>query len=408
MRFQQNENGKGLMFQRQNIRKAFLILFFLTCSSSIHLVAQSNDSILISGLLKDITAAQVSASGEFYPGSFPSYRESAGFPHNRQSDNNIFFTAISIFTLRNLLPQLGEEDKKTAMRIIENAQPAFPYYQNKEGLPFYNFWPTGKGILPHTLFVRHFNNVLGMGEDADDAVMALMATGAADSICRLLKQRMLEVSNLSKKRINSTFPRYRNLPAYSTYLGLHMPPDFDLCVHCNILYFLFSRKLPMVKQDTATIRLLSQILKEREYMSSPVYLSPYYDRRPVLMYHLARLMGSFRIPELELYKAQLVGDIQEELKISTSLMDRIILSTSLIRLGELPAAIPISSIQLFEKSGTAHFIFFQARAAFWYPHLLKKIFLHSSYLHYNFYCPVYTKVLLLEYLLLRKNLPLRH
>ena len=260
MRFQQNENGKGLMLQRQNICKAFLILFFLTFSSSISLVAQSNEPKLISELLKDIAAAQVAASGEFYPGSFRSYRECEGIPHNRQPDNNIFFTAISIFTLRNLLNQLDEADKRTAMRIIENAQPAFPYYKNKEGLPFYNFWPTGKGILPHTLFIRHFKNLLGMGEDADDAVMALMATGAADSTCRLLKQRMIEVSNLSKKRINSTFRRYRNLPAYSTYLGLHMPPDFDLGVHCNILYFLFSRKLPMVKQDSATIRLLAEIL----------------------------------------------------------------------------------------------------------------------------------------------------
>jgi len=342
------------------------------------------------------------SNGEFYAGSFPSFRECKGVPHNYKPDNNIFFTAISIFSLRNMLPQLNAADKKIAMQIIDSAQKAFPYYRDKTGLPFYSFWPNGKGILPHAIFINKIK-MIDMGQDADDAVMSLMATGANDSTCFALKERMLQVNNGNRKKTNSTYRRYRNIPAYSTWLGYKMKPDFDLSVHCNILYFMLDKKLPLVKQDSATIQLIAQILHQRDYIKSPLYISPFYVRRPVLMYHLSRLMGGFDIRELQPYKAQLITDIQDEFSKTNSLMDRIILSTSLLRLGVKPDPIDIPSIATFEKSGTDKFVFFQARAAFSYPSPIKQVFLHWSYLAYDFYCPVYNKVLLLEYLVERNK-----
>ena len=383
--------------------KKYFIIIILSGASFCCAFAQGNDTTLITALLKNIAATQVMADGKFYKGSFPSFRECAGVPHNYQPDNNIFFTAISAFSLRNMLPRFEGENKRLAMQLIANVQSTFPYYQNKKGSPFYNFWPTGQRILPHAYFINQFDKLLGSGEDADDAAMILMASGANDSICKLLKQRMLEVSNGESKKIKSTYKKYREFSAYSTYLGHGMLPDFDLGVHCNILYFMLDRKMPLVKQDSATIELISQIIKNREYIKAPVYISPYYTRTPLLMYHIARLMGKFSIPELEIYKIQLVTDIQEELNNAKNLMDRIILSTSLLRLGTKPPPIDIAGITAFEKSGTDKFIFFQARAAFWYPSTLKKIFLHWSYLCYYFYCPAYNKILWLEYLLERNK-----
>jgi hypothetical protein len=381
---------------RSAMKKYFISLIFLF-SSFLHLRAQTSDTALITAVLNNIAAAQVSTNGEFYAGSFPSYRKCWGIPHNYQPDNNIFFTAITVFTLRNLLPRLSAENKKTALQIIENAQKVFPFYRDAAGYPFYSFWPTGKGILPHSLFIKKIK-LINMGQDADDAVMSLMATAAKDSTCALLKQRMTEVSNGSKKKISSTYPRYRNIPAYSTWLGFKMKPDFDLGVHCNILYFMLDRRLPLVKQDSATIQLLAQILQNREYMKAPVYISPYYVKPAVLMYHLARLMGRFSVRELEPYRAQLVSDIQQELSKTHAVMDKIILSTSLIRLGVNPPELTLPGIAQFEKSRTDKFVFFQARAAFSYPTPFKQIFLHWSYMCYYFYCPAYNKVLWLEYL----------
>src|SRR4051812_18990915 len=56
----------------------------------------NNDSSLIRALLKEIAAMQVPKDdGEFYAGMFYGYRECGGFPHNKQRDNNIFFTALT-------------------------------------------------------------------------------------------------------------------------------------------------------------------------------------------------------------------------------------------------------------------------------------------------------------------------
>src|SRR5690242_5322946 len=155
----------------------FCLIIFLKTAS----VYSQTDSALINSLLKDIAASQVSTDGEFYAGMFPSFRECGGAPHNYQRDNNIFFTAITAFTLKNLLPYLNSENKKIAEKIIENAAAVFPNYKDQFGNPFYNFWPSHAPIMPHTYYFKYLKSVFGQGEDADDSVMILMAADNDDS-----------------------------------------------------------------------------------------------------------------------------------------------------------------------------------------------------------------------------------
>ena len=133
-------------------------------------------------------------------------------------------------------------------------------------------------------------------------------------------------------------------------------------------------------------------------MNRPVYISPYYVKTPVLLYHLCRLIGAFNIPILEQYKSQLVADIRSELEESNNIMDQIILRTCLLRLKAEAPPLDLKSIEEFEKSNQQKFIFFQARPAFSYPTPAKQILLHFSYFNSNFYCPAYNKTLWLEYL----------
>jgi hypothetical protein len=381
----------------QKIITIFYLIVFLKTESA---YAQ-NDSALINSLIKDIAASQVKTDSEFYTGMFPSFRKCGGAPHNYQPDNNIFFTAITAFTLKNLLPYLNSDNKKIAEKIIKNAARVFPNYKDQFGDPFYNFWPTHAQIMPYTYYFKYLKSVFGQGEDADDSVMILMASDNDDSSNAILKKRLIDVSNLSNKKIISTYKKYRNYPAYSTYLGERMTPDFDFCVHCNILYFNLSKKLPLVKQDSGTINLLVEMIKSREYMTTPTYLSPYYVKSSILIYHAARLIGAFHIPELEQYKPQLIKDAENLLRTSNNIMDQIILRTSLLRLGAKAPMLDINNIKEFEASNQNQYIFFQARAAFSYPTPFKQIFLHWSYITYYFYCPAYNKALLLEYLIQR-------
>lgn len=381
------------------MQRLFIIFFLFLLFNKSFSQSKQNDTALITALIKDIAAAQVSADGEFYKGMFPSFRECGGAPHNYQPDNNIFFTGIAAFAFRNMLPQLNEENRAIARQIIKNATSAYPYYKNRYGDPFYNFWPTDAPIMPHTYYFKYLKSVFGQGEDADDSVMILMSDENDDSANHILKKRLIEVANKSNNRnIISTYKKYRNIPAYSTYLGKRMTPDFDFAVQCNILYFMYDKQLPFATQDSATLNLLKQMVQNREYMKAPVYLSPYYVKSSVLIYHLTRLMGAFHIPELEQYKPQLINDINSLLKKSNNVMDQIILRTSLLRLGATTAEFDLYSIKEFEESNQQQYIFFQARAAFSYPTPFKQIFLHWSYITYYFYCPAYNKILWLEYL----------
>src|SRR5947199_9020402 len=121
------------------------IIFTIFCFSIFfksNVNAQHNDSVLITALLRDIALSQVASNGEFYAGMFPSFRECGGAPHNYQPDNNIFFTAITAFTMRNMLPYLNQSNKVTAEKIIFNAAAAYHYYKDQYDYPYYNFCTT--------------------------------------------------------------------------------------------------------------------------------------------------------------------------------------------------------------------------------------------------------------------------
>ncbi|HEY2725625.1 MAG TPA: hypothetical protein VGI61_00510 [Parafilimonas sp.] len=358
-------------------------------------------------LLLDIQAKQITANGEFYAGQFPTYRECGGAPHNFQPDNNIFYTAVTAFALRNMLPYLNAADKQIAQNIIVNIQKVYPLYRNKHGHPYYGFWATNDPIMPHTYFYKYLKQVFGQGEDADDTVMILMTNSSSDKDVTDLKKRLEDVANLSspKRKIISTHSRYKNIPAYSTYLGSHTTPDFDFAVQCNILYFVLDKHLPLVKQDSATLHIITEMVHSREYMKTPVYISPYYVRSSILIYHVVRLMSAFNIPELNVYKQQLIDDAKKEFDASTNVMDKILLSSSLMRLGVYSNDFdsPFTSINEFENTNQKQFVFFQARTAYSYPTPFKQMMLHFSYINYYFYCPAYYKTLWLENLVLSNN-----
>jgi len=231
-----------------------------------------------------------------------------------------------------------------------------------------------------------------------------MASDNNDSNNTTLKDKLVQVSNLQKRKINSTCKKYRSIPAYSTYLGENMHPDFDFAVQCNILYFIYANKLPLVKQDSATILLLSEMIRNRDYMKRPVYISPYYVKPAILIYHITRLMGAFDPAALQPYKNQLIKDVNHLLLYENNIMEEIILRTALLRLGAEAPSLKINTLTAFEKSDQSRFIFFQARAAFAQPTPVKQVFLHFDYLNYFFYCTSYNKALWLEYLVLKNRL----
>lgn len=379
----------------------FLLLLFTKKTKA------SSDSLLISQLIKSIEAYQVKKfDGDFYEGMFYTYRECGAWPKNRKPDRNIFFTAITSFSLKNILPYLSDSNKIIAQSIIKKATKAYPYFRNKKANGFYEFWPNDGSFMPHSFVMQFTKKIFGQGEDADDCVMILMTSNNSDSVYQLLKKRMEYVANLNQKKIKNSYKIYSNFPAYSTYLGSKMKVDFDCCVQSNIMYYCFNQKFALTKQDSGTIKLLAEIVRNRDYLNHPTFVSPWYGNPSVILYHIIRLMNAFYIPELNLYKQQLIEDVQFLLKQSSNSMDKILLSTSLLRLGVKDGGkINFEDLKSFENSDQKEFHFFQARGAAFMSKIFKKIFSNQGKsFYFNFFCPTHNKILLLEYLVERNKI----
>lgn len=384
---------------RRKIQKILLLLLFVSAITK----AGVPDSVMINQLVREIEQEQMEQQGQFVDGMFYSYRKFAGYPQKTTADENVFFTAVLAFALKNMSPKLSNSNSAICKRIIERAATSYPHFQNKDKLPIYFFWHKGYPVMPHSNIIAKTGKKIAVSEDQDDTVMIFMTSSQTDSTLKLAKQMMDAASNGKRRFTNTTYKKYKRLPAHTTYFGRNMLSDFDFAVHCNIVYFLLEKRLPLNNIDSATIFLLQQMIKNRDYVKDPTYISPYYVHTPILLYHVARLMGRFKIPGFEAFKPQLIADIKTELKKSTNIMTDIILSTSLLRLGGDAAPLPLQDIDQFKRSNQDQFVFYQARAAILFPNPFKRLFLDFSMLQYHYYCPAYNKALLLEYLVERKK-----
>jgi hypothetical protein len=260
--------------------------------------------------------------------------------------------------------------------------------------------------MPHSFIAQHMTQKFNISEDADDTVMILMSLQNNDSANLYVKKRLMELSNggSARKNIKSTFKRLRNYNAYTTYLGYKMQTDFDFAVQCNIMYFMYEKKMVNSKEDTATIDLLTEMVKERLYMKRPKFISPYYGYPSLLLYHLTRLMSAHHPAALELHKTTIINDLHALYAKAKYPLEKTILQTSLMRLGESPELPTEREIQEIRYIDQHKFSFFQARPAYWCRPLMKSIFLHVEWVNYHFFSPTHDKILLLENLTMRKNI----
>jgi hypothetical protein len=115
-------------------------------------------------------------------------------------------------------------------------------------------------------------------------------------------------------------------------------------------------------------------------------------------------MAAFHPPMLEIHKATIIEDLKILLNKAKSPVERTIIKTSLMRLGvqtEMPSQREIQEIRLTDQR---KFSFFQARAPYYVASFLTDLTLRANIVNYNFFSPTYDKILLLENMVLRKEL----
>lgn len=257
----------------------------------------------------------------------------------------MFLTACTVFTLQGIREWVSPESRVLIDQIAERAAEAFPLFQNKDGLATYNFWPTRPSRhFPNGHLLHRFDH-FRIPDDIDDTAMVFLTQPPPPETLLWLKTKLAQHANGTQQTIRNTFPNYRNLRAYSTWFGKNMPIDFDACALSNMLYLIFQHNLPRNQHDTDSLTLLADIVRSGRYVSAPFRCAPHYARTPLIVYHIVRLLAQFQPPELVAVQAQLIADAHAQLDLATHPMDRVILSTTLLRLGETPPKLDLTGIE---------------------------------------------------------------
>jgi hypothetical protein len=278
-------------------------------------------------------------------GLFPSFRSNSALLY-RRPDTNVFFTAITVFTLQLLHDKLTANSQNLVSLIAERAPKAYPLFQNKDGLNTYNFWPTRPSQhFSNGYIFRHFEH-FRIPDDIDDTAMVYLTTSPSAADCDWLKTKLsLHANGSQRHQIRNTYPEYRALRAYSTWFGKNMGVDFDACALSNILYCIYRYNLPRNQHDIDSLTYLRSVVETGRYVSEPFQCAPHYARPSLIIYHLARLITAFDIPELNSIRERLIRDAYQILANSANRLEKIVLATSLLRLGENPPVISIDTIE---------------------------------------------------------------
>lgn len=332
-------------------------------------------------------------------GLFPSVRSNATLGY-RRADTNIFFTASTVFVLQNLRSYVADDTKVLIDQIQERAVTAYGLFRNKDGLNTYNFWPTSpsrhfpNGYLFHRF--EHFR----IPDDIDDTAMVYLTTDSSRTDQLWLKNKLPRHANMSQGRqIRNTYRDYRDLRAYSTWFGKNMGIDFDACALSNMLYCIYQFDLPRNQHDTDSLTYLRSIVESERYVSEPFRCAPHYARTSLIIYHLARLMATFNIPELEPVRPRLIADGLQKLAQATNRVERILLSTALLRLGEKMPRVEIDGIEQY----FATFNFFIAGLLTAYEQPLLRRFAHRSVVQMRWQCEAHCWALVAEYVSLMND-----
>jgi hypothetical protein len=377
-----------------------IFLLFLLWSLPVWCRA-GGDSTVVHRLLTDLASRQVARDGFYYSGAFPGARVNSAHPRRERADNNIFFSGLIAMGLQDLRSGCSPADRVLCDSIVARARRAYPYYRNRSGRMTFNFWQTHPPLIfPGDPLLRRLSRTHALPDDLDDSSILLDVMDLPDSTLRSVKVLMETNANGVRRTVHNYYRRYKPVKAYSTWFGRRMPADLDCSVLCNVLYWVCRSRQPFSSVDSATVALLKDMILRGLPWKDPAYMSPHYARTPVILYHLGRLLGAYPVPALDSLRPLLVTATREALAGAEGYLDKVLLSTTLLRLGVPPADIPLVPIGSIGEDDE-RFVFFIASFSDYFRNPFRRIFLHSRFIRYEFRCPAYNRFLLLEYLVLR-------
>ncbi|MDN4165530.1 hypothetical protein QWY31_08460 [Cytophagales bacterium LB-30] len=360
--------------------KAFLLIYFLSSAA----IAQESP-------IQRIAALQAQEEG-FYPlGTFPSQLV---WKKGKQvvEDNNIFFTGLILYTLQSVQADLPDSAQQQVKLMYARAQQSFWRYQNRRGGITYNFYQ----VHPDTPFPNHprFSkwDKMRLPDDLDDTSILALVQHPSDSLAAAF-QNLMRAESYESPKVLSTFRPYRESKAFRTWFADKMRQDFDLCVMANTLLFVFQEGLLLGEVEEASIDLIADMVQADLHLHQGALVASHYQHPAIILYHLGRLVAQSSNPQLKALQAKLVSDAYALLGKAANEMERVILLSTLYRLGESPAFV-LDYARL--PSDIGDFYWFVANPLSGNRLWLKKLLKNSSRLRLYYKSEAYYWALVLE------------
>ncbi|AWW00191.1 hypothetical protein DJ013_19250 [Arcticibacterium luteifluviistationis] len=250
---------------------------------------------------------------------FESFRENKVLLYKRP-DSNIFGTVSVGYLLKSLKPFFSEKANEEIDKILVKMEPSFPFYENKDGLKTYNFWQTKPSQhFPSGYFMKHFRH-FKLPDDIDDTALVYMTKGYSKKEVNWLKEKLKE----------HAFPD----KVYSTWFGVDMPLERDVCALCNLMSLLLDAKLELNEHDKATIDFLNSTVVSKDFLKNTFWVSRHYATVPLIIYHYARLLGQFEIDEMAESRRVLIDLIPGLFKTEKVWMNKVLLQTAYLKFNE--------------------------------------------------------------------------
>ncbi|MFC5412684.1 hypothetical protein ACFPMF_25385 [Larkinella bovis] len=349
-------------------------------------------------VLNRISALQAENTAFFPAGLLPSYRMNPLVLGYHRPDTNVFFTAITVFVLQQVRSRLAPVFQKKIDDIVRAAVRHYPDFQNKDGLKTYNFYKTPRkgrpsGHFPNGRFlhrIEHFR----LPDDADDTAMIYLTGNPSPDDLRWLKHKLTQHANLATRQVEDSYPEYVHLKAYSTWFGKNMPVEFDVSVLCNLLFCIYHYQLPLNEHDYDSLTFIRSVVEKGYYRTDPFRCSHSYPRAALILYHIAGFLAAFRPEPLEPIRPHLIRDAYELLAEDLPVLDRVIVSTSLLQLGEKPPRIDVAAIPTEEIQTYSFFIAGMLTAS---QNPLLNRMARSRLVRMDWTCEAHSLALLLEY-----------
>lgn len=377
---------------------------WLVVAQCVCCVAVAQDSLLLKFILERINTHQVQQDDFFIRGVYPSYINNNEKFSTAKKDNNIFFNGLIAYTLQDIKATLNKNLQPLTNTMLINGVPAYAFFKNRKGRNTYNFWRTDTTYdYPYAGILTPFAKDISLPDDMDDTVLSLLALETDSANAAVVHALMQQFVNSDTNRVRSVIENYRNKPAYSTWFGKKFPVVFDVSVLCNVLAFVQQNNLQWTKADSASLDVIITTLQNDYHRTHAVYASPYYPKTSLILYHVARLMYIKPVAALEPLRVKIVSDAARELALTTNMLEKIILSTTILKLGYEPPPIQIDMQDVVPKIEQNDFCFFVGNIPSYFKNLQKKFATAKKIGFFYHYCPAYNDALLLEYLTLTRK-----